>query len=128
MGSTLRNRLFGIAALLLGAGSLSAQALVTQEAVILTWDAPASSSDPVAGYNVYRAKFGASTYQQINPALIVTTIYADMTVLPLADYDYIVESVDAEGVTSAPSNTANVVLPQYEQPPTLGAPNVTLNL
>jgi hypothetical protein len=80
--------------------------------VDLTWIAPASSPDPVAGYNVYRAPSGSTSYQQINPALVTQTAYNDTSVLQDGQtYDYIVESVDAEGNTSSPSNMASVPIP-----------------
>jgi fibronectin type 3 domain-containing protein len=39
------------------------------------------------------------------------TTYVDTSVQDGQSYDYIVESVDAVGVTSTPSNTATVVIP-----------------
>jgi hypothetical protein len=79
--------------------------------VNLAWNAPSSSPDPVAGYNVYRAPSGSSSYQQVNGSAITQTTYVDSTVAAGQTYDYIVESVDATGVTSAPSNMAAVTLP-----------------
>jgi fibronectin type 3 domain-containing protein len=79
--------------------------------VDLSWDAPTSSTDPVAGYNVYRAPSGSTNYQQLNSAAVIQTTYVDGTVLNNQTYDYIVESVDASGVTSSPSNLAAVPIP-----------------
>ena len=79
--------------------------------VNLTWDAPTSSSDPVASYNVYRAPTGSTSYQQINSSTVTTTAYTDTSVLDGQVYDYIVESVDAAGATSSPSNMAAVTIP-----------------
>jgi hypothetical protein len=79
--------------------------------VNLTWSPPSSSSDPVAGYNVYRAPSGGTSYQQLNTSTLNQTTYVDTTVQAGQTYDYIVESVDATGVTSTPSNMAAVALP-----------------
>ena len=79
--------------------------------VDLSWDAPTSSPDPVAGYNVYRAPSGSTTYQQLNTAVVTQTTYVDDNVQNGLTYDYIVESVDASGVTSSPSNMAAVPIP-----------------
>jgi hypothetical protein len=79
--------------------------------VNLTWDAPGSSSDPVAGYNVYRSPSGATSYQQLNTSAVTQTAYVDTTVQAGQTYDYMVESVDASGVASAPSNMASVTIP-----------------
>jgi hypothetical protein len=80
-------------------------------AVDLSWDAPSSSPDPVAGYNVYRSPSGASAYQQMNTSVVTQTTYEDTTVQVGQSYDYFVESVDASGVESAPSNTATAAVP-----------------
>jgi fibronectin type 3 domain-containing protein len=85
----------------------------TSYEVNLTWDAPSSSSDPVAGYNVYRSPSGGTSYQQLNTTVLpmTPTTYVDTTVQAGQTYDYIVESVDASGVTSAPSNMASAPIP-----------------
>jgi len=77
----------------------------------LSWDAPTSSTDPVAGYNVYRSPSGTPAYQQINTAVVTQTTYVDASVQNGQTYDYIVESVDPSGIESAPSNTAAVIVP-----------------
>lgn len=82
------------------------------EAVNLAWGAPNNSTDPVAGYNVYRAPSSDdASFQQVNAAAITQLTYMDTTVQSGQSYDYIVESVDASGFTSAPSNTASVTIP-----------------
>jgi hypothetical protein len=78
--------------------------------VSLNWDAPSSSADPVAGYNVYRAPDGSSSYAQLNSSVVTQTNYVDATAGIGQTYDYIVESVDASGATSSPSNMASVTL------------------
>lgn len=83
----------------------------TPYTVRLSWEPPMSSPDPVAGYNVYRAPDGSSNYTQLNTSAMTQTAYTDTTVTDGLTYDYIVESVDAEGITSVPSNTAVVPIP-----------------
>lgn len=79
--------------------------------VDLSWQAPSSSPDPVAGFNVYRSPSGASAYQQLNSDVLTGTTYTDSTVQAGQSYDYIVKSVDASGAESAPSNTATAAIP-----------------
>jgi fibronectin type 3 domain-containing protein len=87
------------------------EAASTSYEVNLTWDAPSSSSDPVAGYNVYRSPSGATSYQMLNTSAITQTSYVDTSAQAGQTYDYIVESVDASGVTSTPSNMASATIP-----------------
>jgi len=77
----------------------------------LTWQAPATSADPVAGYNIYRSPAGSSTYELVNSSIQTQTAYTDNTVQTGETYDYIIESVDASGIQSAPSTMASVVIP-----------------
>jgi hypothetical protein len=91
--------------------NLSGTGVSSSYEVNLSWDAPSSSPDPVAGYNVLRSPSGASSYQQLNSSVLSGTTYTDSTVQAGQSYDYIVESVDASGVESAPSNIANAVVP-----------------
>jgi hypothetical protein len=91
--------------------SLSGTGVSSSYEVNLSWDAPSSSPDPVAGYNVFRSPSGASSYQQLNSSVLTGTTYTDSTVQAGQSYDYIVESVDASGVESAPSNMASAVIP-----------------
>ena len=78
--------------------------------VDLSWAAPSSSSDPIAGYNVYRAA-GSSAYQMVNSSLISPTTYADSTVTSGQTYSYMVKSVGSSGTESSPSNTTTVTIP-----------------
>jgi hypothetical protein len=79
--------------------------------VTLTWDAPSSSTDPVAGYHVYRSTGGSSAYTLLNSSVETQTTYVDTNVQSGAAYDYIVKSVDASGVESTASNEATATIP-----------------
>jgi Abnormal spindle-like microcephaly-assoc'd, ASPM-SPD-2-Hydin len=92
--------------------SLTGTGESTAYEVNLSWNAPSSSTDPVAGYNVYRAPSGSTSYQQINTSMLTQTEYTDTSVQDGQTYDYIVESVDDSGATSAPSNMASLTIPQ----------------
>jgi len=80
-------------------------------AVNLSWNAPSSSADPVAGYNIYRTPSGSTTYELVNSSVNAATTYADSSAQAGATYIYMVESVDASGIESAPSNSINVTVP-----------------
>jgi hypothetical protein len=80
--------------------------------VNLTWAAPASSPDAVAGYNVYRSLSGALSYQLLNSgASLTATTFTDTTVEDGQAYVYYVTSVDGSGVESVPSNAFDVAIP-----------------
>ena len=90
---------------------LSGTGVATAYTVALTWSAPTSSTDPVAGYDVYRALSGSSTYQLLNPTPSTSTTYSDSSVANGQTYLYYVVSVDASGNQSSPSNTYTATIP-----------------
>jgi fibronectin type 3 domain-containing protein len=83
----------------------------TQHQVQLNWDAPTPTSDPVVGYNVYRSTSGASNYALLSLSTDTQTSYDDTTVTSGVTYDYIVKSVDSQGVESAASNSSSITVP-----------------
>jgi hypothetical protein len=91
--------------------SLSGTGIASSYKVNLSWSAPSSSADPVAGYNVYRSPSGGSNYQLLNSTVDTQTTYVDTTVQNGLTYDYIVESVDASGVQSVASSMAATTIP-----------------
>lgn len=90
--------------------SLSGTGQTTTYQVNLTWSAPTNSTDAVAGYNVYRAT-GSGAYQLLNTSVLANTAYSDTNVQSGTAYNYYVESVDAQGNQSTPSNVFSVSLP-----------------
>ncbi len=91
--------------------SLSGTGVAPSYEVDLSWIAPADSSDSVVGYNIYRAVSGSSTYELLNASYDSATSYADVTVASNTSYTYYVESVDAAGNSSIPSNSYSVSVP-----------------
>jgi hypothetical protein len=79
--------------------------------VDVSWNAPSDSTVPVAGYDVYRAVSGSSSYELLNASLDDATSYTDTTVQAGVEYNYYVVSVDASGNQSAPSNLFSVTIP-----------------
>ena len=81
--------------------------------VDLSWHAPGAAADPnpIAGYNIYRALSGSSSYQLLNPNLDSTTSYTDSTVVNGKTYIYEVTAVDSLGLQSAPSGSIQVEIP-----------------
>jgi Abnormal spindle-like microcephaly-assoc'd, ASPM-SPD-2-Hydin len=78
--------------------------------IALNWDAPSSSSDPIAGYNVYRAVSGSSSYSVVKSGNSQTS-FTDSTIKSGTTYQYYVTSLDSTGAESTPSNTATVAVP-----------------
>jgi fibronectin type 3 domain-containing protein len=79
--------------------------------VNLAWSAPTNSTDPVAGYNIYRAVAGSSSYQLMNASASAQTAFTDSSVQNGSNYTYYVESIDASGGASTPSGTVSVSVP-----------------
>jgi predicted phage tail protein len=74
-------------------------------AVDLSWAAPTGSTDPVVGYNIYRAPNGTTSFQRLNGTIDKLTTFTDSSVQAGGTYNYYVTSVDAQGVESPHSNT-----------------------
>ena len=90
---------------------LTGTGIAASYSVDLSWDAPSSSPDPVAGYNVYRSPSGSSMYQLLNSTVDSQVTYVDATVEDGQTYDYIVESVDSSGNQSVPTSPIAVTIP-----------------
>jgi Abnormal spindle-like microcephaly-assoc'd, ASPM-SPD-2-Hydin len=90
--------------------ALSGTGTAVAHEVDLSWSAPTSSPDPVAGYNIYRAT-GGGAYVRMNSSPDATVAYVDSTVTSGGAYSYQVKSVDASGVESVASNLFTVTIP-----------------
>jgi hypothetical protein len=80
--------------------------------VNLSWDPATSSTDPITGYNIFRAPTGTASYLQLNTSTVTVTNYVDGNVQNGTTYDYMVQSVAASGASSGPSNTYTATIPQ----------------
>jgi hypothetical protein len=76
--------------------------------VDLNWKA--STSNDVAGYNVYRSP-DAATWKKINVSLIASTLYDDSTVANGTTYYYAAAAVDIHGVESSKTAAVKAVVP-----------------
>jgi hypothetical protein len=79
-------------------------------AVDLSWSPPASS-EPIAGFNIYRVAGSASSFARLNTSVNSPASFMDSTVTAGTTYQYYVTTVDSSGTESTPSNTATVVVP-----------------
>jgi hypothetical protein len=91
--------------------SVSGTGTAVQHYIDLTWNAPSSSADPVAGYNVYRSTDSGSTFTKLNTSPDSQTAYTDNAVQSGTTYVYEVKSVDASGVESSASNQISLPVP-----------------
>jgi hypothetical protein len=91
--------------------SLTGTGQAASYAVDLSWNAPTNSSDPVTGYDVYRAVSGSTSYLLVNSSVDDVASYSDTTVQSATAYTYYVVSVDASGNQSAPSDLFSVTVP-----------------
>ena len=90
--------------------ALSGTGTAVAHEVALSWNAPVSSPDPVAGYNIYRST-GSGSFVLINSSPDVIVAYTDAAVTTGVAYSYQVTSVDFSGMESVPSNGVTVTIP-----------------
>jgi Abnormal spindle-like microcephaly-assoc'd, ASPM-SPD-2-Hydin len=91
--------------------TLSGTGTAVQHGVDLSWDAPSSSSDPVAGYNIYRSTDGGGSFTKLNASPDGQVDYDDNAVQSGTTYVYEVKSVDSSGVESSASNQISLTVP-----------------
>jgi fibronectin type 3 domain-containing protein len=80
----------------------------TNRAVTLSWTASSSS---ISGYNIYRSIVSGGPYAQVNSSILTTPSYTDQAVAAGSTYYYRVTAVGTNGMQSAYSNEATVVVP-----------------
>jgi hypothetical protein len=90
--------------------TLSGTGTAVAHEVDLSWNAPISSPDPVAGYNIYRLT-GSGSFVLTNSSPDSSITYVDNLVVSGATYSYVVKSVDLSGVESIASNQITVTIP-----------------
>ncbi len=76
---------------------VSAKANIVKDSVLISWSAVSGSG----GYNVYRKTIGEKDYVPLNKSPVAKLTYEDKKVARGGDYEYIVKSVDADGVEGA---------------------------
>jgi hypothetical protein len=91
-----------------GISSLSGVGTVPPS-VTLTWNA--STSQNIAGYEVYRSQVSGGPYTLLNSTLDTLTSYTDMAVQSGGTYYYVNTAVDSSGLQSTYSNQAEATIP-----------------
>jgi hypothetical protein len=90
---------------------ITGRGVAVQHSIDLSWNAPTTSTDPVAGYNIYRSTNGGTTFTKINGSPETVLDYTDSAVQSGTTYTYVVKSVDVGGQESGPSNQINLPVP-----------------
>lgn len=90
---------------------ITGNGVAVQHSIDLSWNAPATSTDPVAGYNIYRSTNGGATFTKLNGPIETALDYTDTNVQSGTTYTYVVKSVDASGQESGPSNQISLPVP-----------------
>jgi len=77
--------------------------------VTLNW--VASTSQNIAGYNIYRGTVSGGPYTKVNPSLISGTSFSDSSVAAGLTYYYVATAVDISGNESGYSNQTVATIP-----------------
>jgi hypothetical protein len=95
-----------------GGTSTKSYTVIVQPAAVhvvsLSWNA--STSQNIAGYNMYRSPDGA-TWEKVNVSLIASTLYSDSTVSNSTTYYYAATAVDIDGHESSKTPPVKVTTP-----------------
>ena len=106
----MRNAWISAISLILLLTSLNFTGSSAAQNVDLSWDA--STSQNVAGYNVYRGTNPDGPYTKLNSSLDPDTQYADSTAQPGHTYYYVTTAVNSQGEESADSNQTEAMVPE----------------
>jgi hypothetical protein len=90
---------------------ITGNGVAVQHSIDLNWNAPTTSTDPVAGYNIYRSTNGGATFTKLNGSVDTVLDYTDSNVQSGTTYTYVVKGVDASGQESGPSNQISLPVP-----------------
>jgi Zn-dependent M28 family amino/carboxypeptidase len=88
---------------LLARSQITSSLYAAVKTVVLRWNA---NSDPVAGYNVYRAQVSGGPYEKITASPASATEFRDRLLNPALRYFYVLTAVDAQGRESRASAEA----------------------
>jgi hypothetical protein len=90
---------------------ITGNGVAVQHSIDLSWNAPTTSPDPVAGYNIYRSTNGGATFTKLNSSPENALDFTDSAVQSGTTCTYVVKSVDASGQESGPSNQISLPVP-----------------
>jgi uncharacterized protein len=76
----------------------------------LSWSI--SPEPDIAGYNIYRSEAGGAARQRLNPDLLLTPVFHDMSTVSGRSYTYTVTAVSRAGNESEPSVAVPAVMPE----------------
>jgi hypothetical protein len=81
----------------------------TAHAATLTWQPPATTPQPLAGYKVYRQSSPSETFRWL--VTVTDPTFTDSTVLAGESYSYVVTAVDIFGNESTFSGPVSATIP-----------------
>jgi fibronectin type 3 domain-containing protein len=90
---------------------ITGNGVAVQHSIDLNWNPPSTSTDPVAGYNIYRSTNGGASFTKLNGSVEIMLDYTDNEVQSGTTYTYVVKSVNASGQESGPSNQISLPVP-----------------
>ena len=113
-----------LAALVVPAGAATLPPNPPPYSVVLTWQAPTNSLNPITSYNIYSRLDPAGSFSLAGSVSVDLTTYTDTNILEGNTYDYYVKSANDQGNESSPSNTVSLSIPFVPFAPVVGTPTV----